>query len=159
MKHGNITISPVNMDERRNLGIRAGDTVRVTVKVVEKAAAEGKGKKKEEKERVRLQAFEGLVLSVKHGTEAGASFTVRTVLDGVGVERIFPLYSPLIDTIEIVRRARVRRAKLYHIREKAAKEIRKQMKSELHVAHAETLSPVSPEAIIAETTAEPEVEE
>ena len=88
-------------------------------------------KGKGEKERARLQAFEGLVLGVKHGREMGATFTVRKVIDGVGVERVFPFYSPMIDKIEVIRRAKVRRAKLYHIREKAAKEIRRQMRSEL----------------------------
>jgi large subunit ribosomal protein L19 len=132
MKVGTILVSPVNIEKRKQLGVRAGDTVRVLQKVVEKGAG------KDGKDKIRSQTFEGLVLSVKHGTEAGATFTARTVIDGVGVERIFPLYSPMIDQIEIVRRARVRRAKLYHIREKAAKEIRRQMKSELHV------TPVAP---------------
>src|SRR6185503_3359717 len=77
---------------------------------------------------VRKQAFEGLVLAVKHGSEPGATFTVRKVASGVGVEKIFPLYSPTIDKIEILRRAKVRRAKLYHIRKKAAKEISRQMR-------------------------------
>ena len=109
-------ISPVNMETRQKLGIRAGDTVRVAQKIQEKG-------------KTRLQAFEGLVLAVKHGTEAGATFTVRKVTSGVGVEKIFPLYSPLIDKIEIMKRAKVRRAKLYHIREKAAKEIKRQMRT------------------------------
>lgn len=109
------TISSVNMDERKNLGLRAGDTVRVHQKI-------------EDKGKTRIQVFEGLVLSRKHGGEAGATFTVRKVVDGIGVEKIFPLYSPLIDKIEIVRRSKVRRAKLYHIREKVAREIKRQMR-------------------------------
>lgn len=108
-------ISPVNMEDRKNLGIKAGDTVRVWVKIQEKG-------------KTRLQAFEGLVLAKKHGAEAGATFTVRKVSNGVGIERIFPLYSPNIDKIEIVKRVKVRRAKLYHIREKVAKEIKRQMR-------------------------------
>ena len=115
MAIGKITISPVNIEERKALGVRAGDTVRVTTKVVDK------GSGKDGKDKTRLQDFEGLVLAVKHGAEAGSTFTVRKTIDGVGVERIFPLYSPLIDEVEIIRRARVRRAKLYHIREKAAR--------------------------------------
>lgn len=110
-----IKISPVNMESRKGLGIRAGDTVVVWQKI-------------EEKGKTRLQAFEGLVLARKHGNEAGATFTVRRVASGVGVEKIFPLYSPVIDKIEIVKRSKVRRAKLYHIREKAAKEIKRQMR-------------------------------
>ncbi len=107
--------SPVHVQERKDLGVRSGDTVRVWQKIQEKG-------------KTRLQAFEGLVLSVKHGTEAGATFTVRRVASGVGVEKIFPLYSPLIDKIEILKRTKVRRAKLYYIREKAAREIRRQMR-------------------------------
>ena len=82
-----------------------------------------------EKDKTRLQAFEGLVIAVKHGKEAGATFTVRRVASGVGVEKIFPLYSPMIDSIETLKRSKVRRAKLYHIRDKAAKEIRRQMRN------------------------------
>ncbi len=109
-------ISPVNIDERKTLDLRSGDTVRVWQKIVEKG-------------KTRLQAFEGLVLARKHGKEAGATFTVRRVASGVGVEKIFPLYSPIIDKIEVVKRSKVRRAKLYHIREKAAKEISRQMRN------------------------------
>lgn len=112
--HG-ITISPVNMEDRASLGIRAGDTVRVHQKIQDKG-------------KTRLQVFEGLVLARKHGTEPGATFTVRKVASGVGVEKIFPLYSPMIDKIEIIRRSKVRRAKLYYIREKVAREIKRQMR-------------------------------
>lgn len=112
----NRIISPVNIEERKKLDIRSGDTVRVWQKIQEKG-------------KTRLQAFEGLVLARKHGREAGATITVRRVASGVGVEKIFPLYSPIIDKIEVVKRAKVRRAKLYHIREKAAKEIRRQMRN------------------------------
>lgn len=111
----------MNADERKQLGIRSGDTVRVHQKIKEKAKG-GKG------EKTRIQVFEGLVLATKHGTEPGATFTVRKVSNGVGIERIFPLYSPVIDKIEIVKRAKVRRSKLYHIREKVAKEIKRQMR-------------------------------
>ncbi len=110
-----ITISSVNMEDRQNLGIKSGDTVRVHQKI-------------EDKGKTRIQIFEGLVLARKHGNEAGATFTVRKVVDGIGVEKIYPLYSPLIDKIEIVRRSTVRRAKLYYIREKVAREIKRQMR-------------------------------
>ena len=115
MKMGVVKISPVNMEERKKLDVRPGDTVRVWQKITEG-------------DKMRLQAFEGMILAHKHGREAGATFTVRCVVDGVGVERIFPLYSPMIDRVELVRRGRARRAKLYYIRDKAAKEIRKQMR-------------------------------
>lgn len=109
-------ISTVKLDERNKLDIRSGDQVRVWQKI------------EEDKGKFRLQAFEGLVLAHKHGSEPGATFTVRKVVDGVGVERIFPLHSPMIDEVELIRRSKVRRAKLYFIREKATKEIRKQMR-------------------------------
>ena len=111
-----VTVSPVNMEERKSLGIKAGDTVRVHQRIVD------------EKGKTRIQVFEGLVLARKHGDEAGATFTVRKVSSGVGIEKIFPLYSPLIDKLEIVKRAKVRRAKLYYIREKVNREIKRQMR-------------------------------
>ena len=129
-----VRISPVNMDERKNLGIRSGDTVRVWQKIEELKTGKGANKKEVITKNVRLQAFEGLVLAVKHGTEAGATFTVRKVASGVGVERIFPLYAPTIDKIEIIRRSRVRRAKLYYVRDKAAREIRRQMRRSVVMA-------------------------
>lgn len=114
----NLTLTPVKAAARRALKFSAGDTVRVWVKVLDDA----------EKKKYRLQAFEGLVLARKHGTEPGATFTVRKVASGVGVERIFPLYSPVIDEIEIVKRSHVRRAKLYYVREKALRDVRRKMK-------------------------------
>lgn len=110
-----VVTSPVDMEARRALDIRAGDTVRVWQKIPEGG-------------KFRLQAFEGLVLARKHGREAGGTFTVRRVTSGVGVEKIFPLYTPMIDKIEILKRARVRRAKLYYIREKVAREARRQLR-------------------------------
>jgi large subunit ribosomal protein L19 len=109
-------ITPVNTEERKKLDIRSGDTIRVWQKI------------EEDKGKFRLQAFEGIVLATKHGREAGSTFTVRKVVDGVGVERTFPLFSPMIDEIETIRRSKVRRAKLYFIRRKAAKEIRNKMR-------------------------------
>ena len=113
----NRVISPVNIEERSKIDLRSGDTVRVWQKIVEKG-------------KTRTQAFEGLVLARKHGKEAGATFTVRRMASGVGVEKIFPLYSPVIDKIEVIKRSKIRRAKLYHIREKAAKEINRQMRNQ-----------------------------
>jgi len=104
------------MEARKTMDLRPGDTVRVHQKI------------EEEKGKYRIQIFEGLVLARKHGTEAGATFTVRRVLSGVGVEKVFPLYSPMIEKIEVVKRSRVRRAKLYYIREKVAREARRQLR-------------------------------
>ena len=121
-----VITSPVNMESRKELGLRAGDTVRVHQRI-------------KDKDKTRIQVFEGLVLARKHGNEAGATFTVRKVASGVGVEKIFPLYSPNIDKIEIVKRAKVRRAKLYYIREKVAREIRRQMRR-MHLVEMATES-------------------
>jgi len=112
----NFQISPVDMEKRQKLDLRAGMTVRVWQKIQEKG-------------KTRLQAYEGLVIARKHGIESGATFTVRKVASGVGMEKIFPIYSPNIDKIEILRSAKVRQSKLYYIREKAAKEIRRRMKN------------------------------
>lgn len=115
---GPIKLPAIDRDERKALDMRSGDTVKVYQRINEKG-------------KIRLQIFEGLVLARKHGTEAGATFTVRKVTEGVGVERIFPLYSPAIEKVEVTKRAKTRRSKLYFIREKAVKEISKRMKMEL----------------------------
>lgn len=150
-----VQTSPVNMKERAALGLRAGDTVRVWQKIEELKQSKGADKKQVTTKTYRKQAFEGLVLAVKHGTEAGATFTVRKVASGVGVEKIFPLYSPMIDSVEIIRRARTRRAKLYFIREKAARDVKRQMrKSTNYVMPAKEADEVVEEAPIAEIAAE-----
>ncbi|MEA2701782.1 MAG: large subunit ribosomal protein [Candidatus Parcubacteria bacterium] len=122
-------ITPVKTEERVKLGIRPGDTVRVHQKIVEFKKGKAANKKETTTKTARIQVFEGLVLAVKHGTEAGATFTVRATMSGVGVEKIFPLYAPFIEKIEIVRRSKVRRAKLYFIREKVAREVRRQLRN------------------------------
>lgn len=109
------TFTPVDVAARQKLEFTSGDTVRVWSKI-------------EDKGKYRLQAFEGIVLARKHGTSPTATFTVRKVSNSVGVERIFPLYSPMIDRIEVTKHTKTRRSKLYYIRDKAAKEIRRKMK-------------------------------
>lgn len=126
-----VTFAPINIEERKKLDIRAGDTVKVWQRIQEKG-------------KTRLQAFEGLVLAVKHGREAGATFTVRKIASGVGVEKIFPIFSPVIDKIDIIKRSKVRRAKLYHIRDKAAKEVKRQMRN-IRTARVEEVVEVAPE--------------
>lgn len=116
-----IKFSPVDMEARKKLDFTSGDTVRVWTKIVDE----------KDKTKFRLQAFEGMVLARKHGTQAGATFTVRKVASGVGVERIFPLYSPMIDSIEITKKAQARRSKLYYVRDKAVKDIRRKMKAQV----------------------------
>jgi large subunit ribosomal protein L19 len=89
---------------------RPGDTVKVHVKI-------------REGEKERIQVFQGVVIS-KRGGSANASFTVRKVSYGVGVERVFPLHSPIIDKVELVTRGRVRRAKIYYLRKLRGKAAR-----------------------------------
>lgn len=90
---------------------RAGDTLRVGYKVTEGT-------------RTRVQAYEGVCISRKGGNTISASFTVRKISFGEGVERVFPLYSTNIDAIEVVRRGQVRRAKLYYLRDRRGKSAR-----------------------------------
>ena len=89
----------------------AGDTIRVGVKVTEGT-------------RTRVQNYEGVCIGRKGGDTLGASFTVRKISFGEGVERVFPLHSPQIDGITVVRRGKVRRAKLYYLRERRGKSAR-----------------------------------
>lgn len=140
------------MEERAKLGIKAGDTVRVWQNIVELKQTKGADKKEKTTKNARRQAFEGLVLAVKHGAESGAMFTVRRVASGVGVEKIFPLYSPVIDSIEVLRRTRTRRNKLYFIREKAARDAKRAMRK----ARAYT-APAGAAASLEEVVVEPEV--
>lgn len=111
----NIVISPIDVAARRTLGLRSGMTVRVWQKIIEGG-------------KTRLQTFDGLVIACRHGGEPGATFTVRRVSSGVGLEKTFPLLSPLIDKIEILKRAKIRRAKLYYVRRKTRRDIRRKVK-------------------------------
>jgi large subunit ribosomal protein L19 len=101
----------VELKPNRNIpAFRVGDTVRVHVTVVEG-------------ERRRIQAFEGVVMRIKKGG-INSSFTVRRVAHGVGVERVFPYYSPLVDKVEVTRVGSVRRSRLYYLRERVGKAAR-----------------------------------
>ncbi len=95
-----------------------GDTVRVKVRVVETKATTKKKDKEEEKE--RIQVFEGVVIA-RRGRKGAEKFTVRKISFGVGVERIFPLHSPNVAGIEVMKKGKVRRAKLYYLRDKKGK--------------------------------------
>ncbi len=107
----NTQYIPESTRNRQDFDVSAGDTVKVNLKIQEKG-------------KTRIQTFEGLVLARKHGKENGGTITVRKVSNGVGVERIFPIYSPVIESIEITRRAKVRRSKLYFLRDAVAKTMR-----------------------------------
>jgi len=102
--------------ENKFAGIKPGWTIRVSQRI-------------KEGEKTRLQAFEGMVISQKHGSEAGATITVRKVSDDIGVEKIFPIYLPSIEDVKVVRKAKVRRAKLYYLRDKTNKEIRRKLRT------------------------------
>ena len=91
--------------------IHPGDTIRVHQKI-------------KEGDKERIQIFEGLVLARKHGKGINATMTVRKVSQGIAVERIFPIHAPFVEKIEIVKRAKVRRAKLYYLREAKGKKAR-----------------------------------
>jgi len=105
-----------NIEQRKGWDIKSGNTVKVWQKI-------------KEGDKFRLQAFEGLIISHKHGYEPGATFTVRKISDGIGVERIFPIFSPNIEKVEVVKKSKARKAKLYYVRTKPAKEIRRKMKT------------------------------
>ena len=106
----NVT-SLVNVKANPNIPTLApGDTVKVSIKIVE-------GDKE------RTQVFQGVIIKIRN-SGAGSSFTVRRVAYGVGVERTFPLYSPLVEKVEVVRHGKVRRAKLYYLRGLSAKKAR-----------------------------------
>lgn len=121
-----INLSPVNVEERKALNFKSGDVLKVATKV------------KEGKDKFRIQNFEGLCLARKHGTEAGATFTVRKLSGDIAVERIFPLYSPMIDSIKVVRSNKTRKSKIYFVRTKAAKETRKKLKTVKVVKNTDT---------------------
>ena len=96
-----------NMPEKDAPSITVGDTVRVHLKV-------------KEGNRERIQVFEGTVIAKKHGG-INETFTVRRISYGVGVEKVFPLHSPVIEKVEAIRRGKVRRAKLYYLRDRVGK--------------------------------------
>ena len=100
------TISAASMKENAP-EIRIGDTVKVHVRI-------------QEGEKSRIQVFEGTVIAKKHGG-VSETFTVRRVAHGVGIERVFPLHSPAVDKVELVRHGKVRRAKLYYLRDRVGK--------------------------------------
>ncbi|SFH80861.1 50S ribosomal protein L19 [Albimonas pacifica] len=109
-------LQTLELEHAKELGkaipdFQAGDTIRVGYKVTEGT-------------RTRVQAFEGVVIGRKGGNGIGGSFTVRKISFGEGVERVFPIHSPNIDSIEVVRRGKVRRAKLYYLRARRGKSAR-----------------------------------
>ena len=97
--------------------VKTGWTVRVFQKI-------------KDGEKTRVQAFEGMVISRKHGDTPSGTITVRRIHGGVGMEKIFPIFLPTIEKVEIVKKAKVRSSKIYYLRDKTAKEIRKKVRLE-----------------------------
>jgi len=127
-----------------------GDTVRVSAKVVESG-------------RERLQPFQGVVIKIQRGG-ISASFTVRRIAYGVGVERTFPLHSPLVEKVEVIRHGKVRRARLYFLRERSGKAARLKERRVAKEKVLKTVQPVEAEEALEpvqqiETEAEPELME
>jgi large subunit ribosomal protein L19 len=122
--------------------IKPGDTIKVYQKF-------------KDKDKEKTQIFEGLVIAKKHGKEIGATITVRKVVSGVGVERIFPLHLPTIAKIEILKRSKVRRAKLYHLRTakgKRARLKRIEIKEKVKLSDKVATEPEKAESSIAPAT-------
>ncbi len=112
-------VAALGKDKKKG-NFQPGDTVKVNVKVVEESLDE---KTKQIKRRERIQVFEGVVIG-RQGQGLNENFTVRKLSYGEGVERIFPVYSPLVDSVEVLRRGRVRRAKLYYLKGLTGKKAR-----------------------------------
>jgi large subunit ribosomal protein L19 len=128
-----------NKDQERKLpDLRPGDTIHVHQKIKE-------GGKE------RIQIFEGVIIAKKHGKGISATITVRKVVDGVGVERVFPIHSPSVEKFEVLRHGKVRRAKLYYLRTAKGKKARLKKKD-----FAAAIAPEEP--TISETAEAPTVE-
>ena len=127
----------IQTNQRRNFpDIRPGDTVKIFQKIKEIPKRDKSSTGREDKE--RIQIFEGFVIARKHGKEMGSTITVRKVVSGIGVEKIFPLHSPLIEKIEIVKRGKVRRAKLYYLREAKGKKAKLKKRKFVEVIREES---------------------
>lgn len=127
--------------QKREINFRPGDTVRVHVRI-------------REGEKERIQVFEGVVIAIKRGPRA--AFTVRKVSYNIGVERVFPLHTPAIDKIEVVSSGKVRRAKLYYLRERRGKAAR--LKERDRYRRRGTAAAVVPEEAPAEAPETPDAE-
>jgi len=131
--------------------VKVGDTVKVYQRIPASESAV-KGKKQSDKDRVQI--FEGIVVSIKHGRGIKGTLTVRKIISGIGVEKTFPFHTPTVDKIEIISRSKARRAKLYYLRERVGKKAK--LKRKDYVPGQETLA--QPEPKPAEPPAEPAVE-
>ena len=129
--------------------MRAGDTIRVYEKI-------------KEGDKERVQVFEGVLIARKHGSKTpDATFTVRKISHGVGVEKTFPLHSPIIEKIEIVKHEKVRRAKLYYLRDLTGKKKRRRTSKMLGLVYEEKREESAPSTAetVTEETSEKQIEE
>jgi large subunit ribosomal protein L19 len=125
-----------NKEQLKNLPeLRPGDTIKVHQKI-------------KEGDKERIQIFEGIIIAKKHGKDVSTTITVRKVVDGVGVERVFPIHSPSIDKIEVVKHGKVRRAKLYYLRTAKGKKAKLKRK--------DFAAAIAPEAASEEASLAPE---
>lgn len=128
---------------------QAGDMVKVYQKVKEQDPSEKSGQAKE-----RIQVFEGVLLAAKHGKGVSGTITVRKISQGVGVERVFPLHSPLVEKIEVTRKTKVRQGKLYYLRSLKGKKARLKAKEfALEVPEEQLKTEETPEVKQEETKA------
>ncbi len=132
-----------NKEQLKNLpDIRPGDTIKVHQKI-------------KEQDKERIQIFEGVIIAKKHGKGISGTITVRKVVEGIGVERIFPIHSPLIAKIEVVKHGKVRRAKLYYLRTAKGKKARLKRKDfAVAIAEEPTEEPITEEIQSEEKTTE-----
>jgi large subunit ribosomal protein L19 len=126
--------------------VRVGHTVRITQKV-------------KEGEKERLQVFEGLVIAVHGGGDINSTITVRKISEGIGVEKVFPLHAPSIVSIEIIKIAKIRRAKLYYMRERSGKSARLQETQTTPTQRKEMVKTFKKVEVKAEVKAEEKTEE
>ena len=125
-----------NKDQEKKLpDLRPGDTIKVHQKI-------------KEGDKERIQIYEGIIIAKKHGKGISATITVRKVVDGVGVERVFPIHSPSVDKMEVVRHGKVRRAKLYYLRTAKGKKAKLKRK--------DFAAAIAPEAASEEASLAPE---
>jgi len=133
-----------NKNQEKNIpDLRPGDTVKIHQKL-------------KDGDKERIQIFEGVIIAKKHGMGISATITVRKIVEGVGVERIYPINSPSIEKIEIVRHAKVRRSKLYYLREAKGKKSKLKKKD---VAVAIAIAPETPAEVIMPEEVPAKVEE
>lgn len=146
----NKLLDQFNKSQLKELpNIKPGDTIRVHQKIKEGNPSAVSGQVKE-----RIQIFEGVVIARKHGKGISSTITVRKIVDGVGVERIFPIHSPAIEKIEVLKHSKIRRAKLYYLRTAKGKKAKLKNKEFAEAIAEEPVEEPAAETLKAEETPE-----